>query len=72
MNLRVRLKKTEWVLFLTVFFAYAYFFQGRGGWGTSVRFDYVYSSVEKKSLNIDAFHENTEDKAFYKDHYYLN
>ncbi|MBF0521785.1 MAG: hypothetical protein HQL24_01890 [Candidatus Omnitrophica bacterium] len=69
MNLQ---KRIEILLFCTIFFAYAYFLQGRGGWGTTVRFDFVYAVAEKGTLQIDDYHENTGDKAYFKEHFYLD
>lgn len=66
------IKKTYFILFITILAAYAYFFQGIGGWGTTVRFDFVYAVVEDGTTHIDAYQENTGDKAFFNGHYYLD
>jgi hypothetical protein len=47
----------------------AYFYQG-GGWNQNSRFDLVRAIVEHGTLRIDAYHENTSDKAFANGHYY--
>jgi hypothetical protein len=52
-----------------VLVSYAYFYQG-GGWNQNSRFDLVRAVVEQGTLSIDAYHENTEDKAFANGHYY--
>lgn len=52
-----------------VFISYAYFYQG-GGWNQNSRFDLVRAIVEQGTLRIDAYHENTDDKAFANGHYY--
>jgi hypothetical protein len=52
-----------------VLFSYAYFYQG-GGWNQNSRFDLVRAIVEQGTLRIDAYHENTDDKAFANGHYY--
>ncbi len=49
--------------------SYAYFYQG-GGWNQNSRFDLVRAIVEQGTLRIDAYHENTDDKAFANGHYY--
>src|SRR5277367_602135 len=58
------------LLILTVtFFSYAYFYEG-AGWNQNSRFDMVRAIVEKGTLRIDEFQQNTEDKAFANGHYY--
>jgi hypothetical protein len=52
-----------------MFVSYAYFYQG-GGWSQNSRFDLVRAIVEQGTLRIDAYHENTRDKAYYQGHYY--
>ena len=52
-----------------VLVSYAYFYQG-GGWNQNSRFDLVRAVVEQGTLRIDAYHENTSDKAFANGHYY--
>ena len=57
------------LIFALVFISYAYFYQG-GGWSQNSRFDLVRAIVEQGTLRIDAYHENTQDKAYYQGHYY--
>jgi hypothetical protein len=52
-----------------IFFSYAYFYEG-GGWNQNSRLDLVRAIVEQRTLRIDDFHQNTEDKAFVNGHYY--
>ena len=52
-----------------VFISTAYFYEG-GGWNQNSRFDLVRAIVEQRTLRIDAYHQNTEDKAFANGHYY--
>jgi hypothetical protein len=54
---------------IVVLISYAYFYQA-GGWNQNSRFDLVRSVIEQGTLRIDAYHENTEDKAFANGHYY--
>ena len=54
---------------VVVLVAYVYFYQG-GGWNQNSRFDLVRAMVELGTLRIDAYHENTGDKAFANGHYY--
>src|SRR5207248_4649981 len=49
--------------------SYAYFYQG-GGWNQNSRFDLVRAIIECHTLSIDAYHGNTQDKAFANGHYY--
>jgi hypothetical protein len=58
-------------LFLLVFAAYSYFYQG-GGWSPNSRFDLTRAIVERGTIAIDAFHENTGDKAERDGHYYCD
>jgi hypothetical protein len=48
-----------------------YFFTG-GGQNQATRFDLVRAIVESHTLTIDAYQENTRDKAQYGDHYYCD
>jgi hypothetical protein len=50
-------------------FSFIYFYEG-GGWNQDSRFDLLRAIVEKHTLAIDAFHENTQDKAHFRGHYY--
>ncbi len=52
-----------------VFLSYAYFYEG-GGWNQNSRFDLVRAIIEQRTLRIDAFHENTQDKAFANGRWY--
>jgi hypothetical protein len=64
-----RLKRRAWLIFAVVLLSYVYFYQG-GGWNQNSRFDLVRAIVERGTLRIDAYHENTQDKAYYQGHYY--
>jgi len=57
------------LLFSVIFFSSAYFYEG-AGWNQNSRLDMVRAIVEQGTLRIDAFHQNTEDKAFANGHYY--
>lgn len=57
------------LLGLASFLSFAYFYEG-GGWNQNSRFDLLRAIVERHTLTIDAYHENTGDKAHYKGHYY--
>src|SRR3981189_769254 len=63
------LRRRALLISATVFISYAYFYQG-GGWNQNSRFDLVRAMVERGTLRIDAYHENTQDKAYYQGHYY--
>src|SRR5690349_10679070 len=52
-----------------LFLSYAYFYQA-GGWNQNARFDTTRAILEQHSLTIDAYHENTQDKALFRGHYY--
>ncbi|HTS08122.1 MAG TPA: hypothetical protein VMP68_21305 [Candidatus Eisenbacteria bacterium] len=57
------------LLGLASFLSFIYFYEG-GGWNQNSRFDLLRAIVERHTLTIDAYHENTGDKAHYKGHYY--
>src|ERR1700690_1893082 len=46
-----------------------YFYEG-GGWNQNSRFDLLRAIVERHTLQIDAYHQNTQDKAHFNGHYY--
>jgi len=51
------------------FFSFIYFYEG-GGWNQNSRFDLLRAIVERHTLAIDAYHQNTEDKAHFQEHYF--
>ena len=57
------------VVAAALFVSYAYFYQGEG-FNQNSRFDLVRAIVEKHTLRIDAYHENTRDKALVNGHFY--
>jgi hypothetical protein len=61
--------KSASLLFFVVLFSFAYFYEG-GGWNQNSRFDLLRSIIERHTLRIDAYHENTQDKAHFRGHYY--
>ena len=58
-------------LFARVFGTYAYFYQA-GGWNQNSRFDLTRAVVEQGTFSIDAFQENTGDKARRDGHWYTD
>ena len=56
------LRRPETPIFVLVLGVYAYFYQA-GGWNQNSRFDLTRAIVERGTIAIDAFHENTGDKA---------
>src|SRR5262245_41798639 len=69
--LRLWLRRPEAPLFALVFVAYAYFYQA-GGWNQNSRFDLTRAIVERGTIAIDAYHENTGDKAQRDGHWYCD
>ena len=61
--------KAELLLGAVTFFSLIYFYEG-GGWNQNSRFDLLRAIVEHHTLQIDAYHENTQDKAHFQGHYY--
>src|SRR5579863_7045447 len=64
-----RHRKAAWLLGFVIFFSFIYFYEG-GGWNQNSRFDLLRAIVERHTLQIDAYHENTQDKAHFQGHYY--
>jgi len=64
-----QIKRRALLISAVTFISYAYFYQG-GGWNQNSRFDLVRAIVEQRTLRIDAYHENTLDKAYDQGHYY--
>ena len=54
---------------LASFLSFLYFYEG-GGWNQNSRFDLVRAITGRHTLQIDAYHENTQDKAHFRGHYY--
>lgn len=61
--------KVAFLLGVVMFLSFVYFYEG-GGWNQNSRFDLLRAIVEKRTLQIDAYHENTQDKAHFNGHYY--
>jgi hypothetical protein len=61
--------KTATLLGAVIFLSFIYFYEG-GGWNQNSRFDLLRAIVEQHTLQIDAYHENTQDKAHFRGHYY--
>jgi 4-amino-4-deoxy-L-arabinose transferase-like glycosyltransferase len=61
--------KAALLLGAVTFFSLIYFYEG-GGWNQNSRFDLLRAIVEQHTLQIDAYHQNTQDKAHFKGHYY--
>ncbi|MFN8094643.1 MAG: hypothetical protein U0599_20915 [Vicinamibacteria bacterium] len=65
------LRRPETALFVAALVSYAYFYQA-GGWNQNSRFDLVRAIVERGTASIDAYHENTNDKARIGDSFYCD
>src|SRR3954470_15456395 len=61
--------KAASLLGAVIFISFIYFYEG-GGWNQNSRFDLLRAMVERHTLQIDAYHENTQDKAHFQGHYY--
>ena len=62
-------RKNAALLAAVIFLSFIYFYEG-GGWNQNSRFDLLRAMVEHHTLQIDAYHENTQDKAHFRGHYY--
>jgi hypothetical protein len=71
----LRLPVTQWgrtiLVFLVLLVSSAYFFPRLNNWGANARMDLIYALGDKGVVQIDDYHLNTEDKAFFDGHYYL-
>jgi hypothetical protein len=56
-------------IFITFFIIYAFFIQDFG-WNENSRLDLTRAIVEEHRFEIDNYHENTGDKAYFNGHYY--
>lgn len=65
---RLRGKK-EFLLFIVLLTFYTYFIQ-EAGWSQNARLDLTLSLARDQETHIDSYHQNTEDKGRYSDHYY--
>ncbi len=59
------------LLAAVLFCSYAYFFPGWGA-NQNSRFDLTRALVEEQTVKIDAYHQNTRDKALFGGHYYCD
>jgi hypothetical protein len=64
-----RNRKRAFLIGAVAFVSFAYFYGG-GGWNQNSRFDLLRAIIEQHTLRIDAYHDNTEDKAHFAGHYY--
>jgi len=62
-------RKAAFLLGIVTFLSFIYFYEG-GGWNQNSRFDLLRAIAERHTLQIDAYHENTQDKAHFNGHYY--
>ena len=56
-------------MFVLLALTYGFFFQA-ATWGAAARFDLSRAIVEQRTIRIDAYHENTGDKALLEERYY--
>ena len=61
--------KQALLLGTVTFLSFIYFHEG-GGWNQNSRFDLLRAIVERHTLQIDAYHDNTQDVAHFNGHYY--
>ena len=58
------------IVFLTMLVTYLYVSDDATNWNTTARMDLIYAVAERGVLEIDEWHANTGDKAFFRGHYY--
>jgi hypothetical protein len=59
------------LVFLVLLACYGYFFPTLNNWGSNSRMDLIYALVDKGTVRIDDYHQNTGDKAYFDGHYYM-
>src|SRR5437588_2781586 len=64
-------RQSALALFLLCFGTYAWFYQG-GGWNQNSRFDLTRAIVERGTVRIDGYEQNTGDTSFSGGHYYCD
>ena len=64
-------RRPAWVVGAALFISYAYFYQA-GGWNQNSRFALVRAILERQTLQIDAYHLHTKDRALWQGHYYCD
>src|SRR5437868_2084697 len=62
-------RRLSWTLGLVLLVSYAYFYQA-GGWNQNSRFALVRAITEHHTLKIDAYYQQTGDRALFNGHYY--
>lgn len=62
-------RQLYWIVGLALFISYAYFYQA-GGWNQNSRFALVRAILEQHTLQIDAYRDQTGDRAVSRGHYY--
>src|ERR1700722_15420978 len=62
-------RRQVWALGMALLLAYAYFYQA-GGWNQNSRFDLIRALAEHGTVRIDAYAQNTGDKATFEGHTY--
>ncbi len=62
--------RRDTLLVAGILIIYASVFHPDPGWNVASRLGLVYSLVDHRTLSIDAYHEATGDKAFYRGHFY--
>lgn len=71
---RIKHHPLEWLIFVSLFITYAYFFHKDAGYNVNTRISLVYALVDQGTFRIDAYHDKepyyTMDKAYYNGHYY--
>lgn len=66
----MRAFRTEIFVFCLLFACYAYFFPRWADWNQNSRLDLVMAIVDRGTLSIDDYYENTGDYAIFEGHYY--
>ena len=60
------------LVFLLVLASYGYFFPMLNNWGSNSRMDLIYALGDQGRVQIDDYHQNTGDKAYFAGHHYTD
>lgn len=59
------------LVFVFLLACYGYFFPTLNNWGSNSRMNLIYAVVDRGTVRIDDYHQNSGDKAYFDGHYYM-
>ncbi|MEM5854007.1 MAG: hypothetical protein QW228_06580, partial [Candidatus Aenigmatarchaeota archaeon] len=70
MYIKFIFSRIEFKIFLTFFLLYSFFTQWNDIWDFNSSFSLTRAIVEENKFEIDSYHNTTEVKSYYNEHYY--